>query len=100
MAKDNCDLEHDMIVGFENVFIEDEYLLEETPLEESSDDQSVKVMPSEVQLINPISIESTPECIPTFVILTLSSLFQSFMDPLFATMPAFETCAIHAPSLD
>jgi len=75
VAKASCEFEHDTILVSKNIFIEEEYLLEETHLKEPCVEECVEVMPHDLELVDPFSIECPPKSIPTFIVLPFSSLF-------------------------
>ena len=100
MVKASCEFMHDTIVVFKDIFIDEEYSLEETHLEESCVEEYAEVMSHDLELVNPVSIECPPTSIHTSIILPLPSLFHSSMDPLMSTSLESETCMIYAPNLD
>ena len=100
VVKVGYDLKHDIIVVSKDIFVQKEYLLEETPLEEPCDEEVVEVMPHVLELINQISIKCPRESIPTSIILPFSSLFDSFMDPSMSIFLEFKTCMMYASDVD
>jgi len=54
VAKPSYDHEHDTTVCFEDIFIKEEHIHEETPLEESYWEQIIAVTTYDVELVNPI----------------------------------------------
>ena len=97
MVNANCGLKHDMIIVSKDIFIEEEYSVEETPLEEPS----VEVTSSYIELIDVTLIEFPSKNIPTSIVFppnTPSS--HSFTDPSRPTFFEHEICMIYAPNLD
>jgi len=98
VGKTSCDLEHDIIVVSQ--FVQVEYSLEETPLEEPCDDEVVEVKPYDLELIDLISIRCPPKLIPTSVVLPPSSLLHPSMDPSMYSSLESETRTMYALNLD
>jgi len=69
-------------------------------LEDPCDKKIVEVIPHNTDLISEISIDFPPTFIPTFIVLPLSSLLHSSMDPLMSILLKPGTCVIDAPNLD
>jgi len=59
VVKASCEFEHNTIVVSNDIFV-GEYSLQETYLEESHVDDCVKVMPHDLKLVDPVSIECPP----------------------------------------
>jgi len=60
VVKTSCGLKHDMIVVSKDIFVEEEYSLEETPLEEPYVEECVEVIPSYMELIDATLVEFPP----------------------------------------
>ena len=69
VVKANCDLEQDTIVVSKDSFIEDEYSVKETPLEEPYVGGCGEVTSSYVELVDATLIEFSLKHIPTFIVL-------------------------------
>ena len=82
VVKAICNVNHDIIVVSIDVFVEERYSLEQTPLEEPSDEEVVEVMPHDLELIDPISIKCPSKPIPTSNILPLHHCFTLPWIPL------------------
>jgi len=65
VIKASCGVEHNMIVGSKDIFVEEEYLLEETPLEEPWVEECIKVTPSYMELTDATPIKFPLKNIPT-----------------------------------
>jgi len=83
-----------------SLILEEEYSLEETHLGEPCVEECVEIMPNDLELVDPISIECPPKSIPTSIALPPSSLLHSYMDLSMSTSLESETCIIYAPNLD
>ena len=55
--KASCGIEHDMIVVSKDIFVEDEYSIEKTPLEETCE-ECVEITPSCMELVDVTSLSS------------------------------------------
>jgi len=100
VVKASCEFEHDMIVVSKDSFVEEECSLKETHLEEACDEECVKVIPYDLELVEPMSIEYPLKYIPTSIVLPPSSVFHSSMDPSMSTSLEFESCISNALILD
>jgi len=96
VVKASCDLEHDMIAVSNDILLEEEGSLEETPLEEPSNKEIVDIMPRDMELVDPISIEYLPWPIPTSIIMPSTLLFHASMDPSISTLLELDICMIDA----
>jgi len=85
-----------------DIFIEEEHFLKETLLDESYDMEIIEVMPYDVELADPIYIESPTKPIPTSVILRALPpiLFHFFFDLSMSTLLKPKTCVMDNPYLD
>jgi len=80
VVRASCEFEYDTIVVSKDIFVEEE--LEETHLEEPSDEECVEVMPHDLELVDPVSIECPPNFHSYFYrlnpIITISLFYESF----------------------
>ena len=74
VVKASSDPEHDMIVLFNDILVEEWVSLEAAPLEEPYE-------PHDLEWVNPISIGYPLEPFPTSVVMPSTLLFHSFLDP-------------------
>ena len=70
-VKASCDFMHYMIMASKEIFVNEEYSLEETPLDQPCVQEIDEVMPCDMELVDPNSIKSPTKPISTAVVLPL-----------------------------
>jgi len=81
-----------VIVVSKDIFVEEEYLVEETPLEEPYVEECVELTQSS---LSSLLRTSNFYCLTPYTLLS-----HSFTDPSMSTFLKSKTCIIYAPNLD